>query len=106
MIDALFVDEQDILAATAPMHSVTAVMNVATLHRNAPTRFPNQEHHATKTDLVQGINRPTPKRTDHTPPSMGTEMRDISTNQNHATIPTITGAAAVSEGTHNTRQLK
>ena len=44
----LFVDEWVILATTAPVHSVTAVMNLATLQRTAPTRFLPQEHHATK----------------------------------------------------------
>ena len=33
---------------------------------------------------------------------MGTDMGDISTNHNHAAIPTMTGAAAVTEGTHHT----
>ena len=54
MIDALFVDKQVILAATALMCSVTAAMNSATLHKTAPTRFLPQEHHATKTGLVPG----------------------------------------------------
>ena len=52
MIDVLFVNEWVILAATALMHSVTAVVNLATLHRTATTRFLSQEHHATKTDLI------------------------------------------------------
>ena len=61
MIDALFVDEGVILATTAPMHSVTAVMNLATLHKTAPTRFLHQEHHAMKTDFIPGHDTPTPK---------------------------------------------
>ena len=40
MIDALFVDRQAILAVTFLMWSVTGVMNWATLHKTAPTRFP------------------------------------------------------------------
>ena len=31
---------------------------------------------------------------------MGTDMGDIPTYHNHAAIPTITGATAVTEGTH------
>ena len=52
--------------------------------------------------FFQGHNIPAPKGTDHTPPTMGTDMGGISTNHNHATIPTVTGAAAVPEGTHCT----
>ena len=56
MIDALFVDEWVILATTAPMYRVTARMNLATLHKTVPTRFSDQEHHATKTDLIHSID--------------------------------------------------
>ena len=42
---------------------------------------------------------PHPKGTDHTPPTMGADMGDISTDHNPPAIPTTTGAA-VSEGTH------
>ena len=66
MIDVLFVDEQVILATTSQMPSAMAVINLATLHRSAP-RFLCQEHHAIKTDLIHGIDIPTPKGTDHTP---------------------------------------
>ena len=77
MIDVLFVDEQVILASTALMPSVMAVINLATLHRTVPTRFLHQEHRATKTDPIQGINIPTPKGTDHTPAIMVPAMGDI-----------------------------
>ena len=102
MIDALFVDELVILAITALMHSVIAVMNFSTLHRSAPKRFLCQEHHTTKTGLVQGNDTPTPKGTDHAQPTMGTGIGDISINHNHAVIPTATETIAVSEGTHCT----
>ena len=101
MIDFLFADKLVILATTALIHGVTAVMNLATLHRTAPTRFLTQEHHATKTHLIQGINMPTLEGTDHNPPAMVTDMGDISTGHNHATIPTVTGAVAVSESTNH-----
>ena len=84
------------MAATALMHSVTDVMNLATLYRSPPKRFCHQEHHATKTGLSQGNDTPTTKGTDDTTPSMGTYMEDISIDHNHATVPTVTGAAAVS----------
>ena len=45
IIGVFFVDEQVILATTAPIYSVTAGMNSATLHKTAPTRFLTQEHH-------------------------------------------------------------
>ena len=80
MIDALFVDEWVILSSTAPMHSVTAVMNSATLHKTAPTRFLPPEHHATKTGLIQGHDIPTATGTDRTPPTMGTDIGDITTD--------------------------
>ena len=69
--------EQVILAAIALMHSVTAAMNLATLHKTAPTRFLPEEHHASKTVLVPGHDLPGPKGTDHNPPTMGTDMGDI-----------------------------
>ena len=67
--------------------------------KDFPTRSLPQEDHATKTDLIQGIN--IPRGTAHTPPIMVPELRDISANHNPTTIPTVTGAA-VSEGTHHT----
>ena len=67
MISVLAVDKQVILAATALMPSVMAVMNLATLPRTAPTRFLHQEHHATMADLVQGIDTPKTGGIGHTP---------------------------------------
>ena len=55
MIDALFVDEQIILATTAPVRSVTAVMNLATLHKTALTRLLPQEHHTIIPWTVAGL---------------------------------------------------
>ena len=102
MIDALFVDEQVILAATAPLSSVTAVMNLATLHKTGQIIFLPKEHHATRRDLVPGYNASTHKRTDNTPPTMDTDIGDISTDHNHSDIPTRTGAATATEDTHHT----
>ena len=45
MVSVLSVDRQVILATTALMPSVMAVINLATLPRTAPTRFLHQEHH-------------------------------------------------------------
>ena len=97
MMDALFVDEQVILATTALMPSVMAVMNLAILHRTAPTNFLHQECHATKADLIQGINTPTTKGTDHTH-IMVPDIRDISADHSPTTVPTVT-EEAVLEGT-------
>ena len=83
-------DEQVILAASASMCSVTAVMNLVTLHRTAQTRFLPQEHHTTKTDLIQGIDIPTSKGKDHIPPIMVPDMGDISANHNPTTISSAT----------------
>ena len=94
------VDEWVILPATVPVHSVMAVMNLATLHRTAPTRFLHKECHATKTDAVQGTDIPTPKGTDHIPLIMVQDMGGISAGHSPTTIPTTTGAA-VSEGRHH-----
>ena len=80
------------------MPSVMAVMNLATLHSTAPTRFLLQEHHATYTDLIQGIHIPTPEGTDHTPPIVIPYMVDISAGHSLAAIPTTT-EVAVSEST-------
>ena len=79
------------------MPSVMAVMNLATLHRTAPTRFLPQEHHGTKTYLIQGIDTPTTEGTDHTP-IMVQDIGDISTGHSPTTIPTMREAAAI-EGT-------
>ena len=68
MIGVMFVDKHVILVTTALMPSVMAVINLATLHSTALTRFLHQGHHPTKTDLIQGIDTPTPKGTDCTPP--------------------------------------
>ena len=101
MINSLFADRQVILAATAPMHSVTAVMNLAPLHKTEPTRFLPQEFHATKRGLLPGHDTHTPKVTDHTLPTKGTDMGNISTDHNDTTVPTATGEAAFTEGTHH-----
>ena len=101
MIDALFVNQKVILANTPLIHSVTAAMNSATLHKTAQTRFLPWEHHTTNRGLIQGNDTPPPKGTDHTPATMDTDMGDISTNHNHTTISTMTGAVAVPEGTYH-----
>ena len=90
-----------IWVATTLTQSVIAVMNLANLCWTAPTRFLHQKHYTTKTGLIQGNDTPTPKGTGHTQTTVGTDMGDISTDHNHAAIQTITGAAAVSEGTHH-----
>ena len=97
IIDVLFVDEQVSLATTALMPNVMAVMNLAILHWTVPTRFLNQEHHATKTDLIQGINIPTAKGT-HVHSYYG--PRHSNRSQSTA-VPTAT-EAAVLEGTSST----
>ena len=81
MVTVLFVNEQVILAATAQVPSVMAVMNLATLHRTASTRFLPEGNHTTKTDTIQGIDIPTSKETYHTPPIMVSDMADISAGQ-------------------------
>ena len=98
MRDVLFVDEHVILATNAPVPSAVAVRNFIPLHRPAPTRFLLQEHHATKIDLIQGINIPTPKGTDNTPHIMAPDIKDISAGHSPAAITTAT-KAAVSEDT-------
>ena len=90
MIEVLFVDEQVILATTVPMPSAMAVMNLATFPSSDPTRLLPQEHHTTKTDLIQGINIPTPKGTDHTPLIMVPDMEDISAGHSPTAILTTT----------------
>ena len=70
---------------------------LATLNRTAQTRFLPQEHHATKTDLIQGIDTHTAEGTDNTP-IMTSDIEDISPGHSPAAIPTIT-KVAVLEGT-------
>ena len=53
------------------------------------------------TDLIQGIDIPTPKGTDHTPFIMVPKMGDISAGHSPITVPTMT-EAAVLEGTFYT----
>ena len=104
IVDVLFLNEWVILTATAPMHSITNVMNLATFHRTDPTRFLPQEHQATKTNLIQGINIPTSEGTDHTQNIMVSYMGDIVAGHSPITIPTMTEAAD-SEGTPQTPHL-
>ena len=98
--NVLSVDEQVILATTALMPSVIAVMNLATLPRTAPTRFLYQECHATMADLTQGIDKPTTRGTDHTP-IIAPDIGYISAGYSPTLIPTVT-EAAVLVCTHNT----
>ena len=74
-----------------------AMMNLATLCRTASTRFLPQECHVTKKDLIQGINTPKYKGTDHIP-IMVLDIGDISAGHSPAAIPTAI-EAAVLEGT-------
>ena len=53
-----------------------------------------------RTGPIQGHNKPTPKGTDHNP-LIDTDMGGISMDHNHIANPTMTGAAAVTEGMHN-----
>ena len=95
MIDVLFVDKQVILATTAPVPSAMAVMNLATLHRTVPTRFLPQVHHATKINLIQDINIPTPEGTDHTPLITVPDTEDVSAGHSPTTIPKAKEAAVL-----------
>ena len=97
MICVLFVNVQVIFAATALMPSAMAMLNMAILHRTAPTRFLHQKHHATKTDLVQGIDTPPTKGTDHIS-LMVPDIGDILADHSPTTSPTTT-ETAVLEGT-------
>ena len=72
------------------------------MYKTVPTKFLPQQHHSTRTGLVPGHGTPTHRGTDHTPPTMDTDMAGISTSHNHTQIPTMTGVAAVTGGTHHT----
>ena len=93
-ITVLSVDGQVILAATALIPSVIAVMNLAILLRTAPIRFLLQEHHAITEDLVQGIDTPTTGGTDHTP-IMVPDMGDSTADHSPAPICTMTEATTL-----------
>ena len=79
------------------MPSVMAVMNLATLPRIAPIRFLHQEHHSTMADLIQCIDTPTTRGTDHTP-IMVPDIGDITADHSPHPVHTMTEAAAL-EGT-------
>ena len=96
MISVLSVDEQVILAATALMPIIIALMNFDTLPRTAPTRFLHKEHHATMADLIQGINTLTTGGTDHAS-IMGPDIGDITADHSPAPTHTVTEAAAVED---------
>ena len=97
MISVLSVDRQIILAATALMPSVMAVMNLATLPQTTPTRFLHQEHCTTMADLIQGIHTPTTGGKDQTP-IIVQDIEDTIANHSPCPIHTTTEAAAL-EGT-------
>ena len=87
-------DGQVILATTALMPSVITVVN---LPRTVPTGFLHQEHNTTMEDLIQDINTPTTRETDHTP-IMIPDIGDITEDHSPTPVHTVTEAAA-SEGT-------
>ena len=93
----LSVDEQVILATTAPMPSVIAVMNLVTLPRTAPTIILHQEHHTTMADFIQGFNAPTTRGTNYCP-IMVQDIGEITEDDSPTPIYTVTEAAAL-EGT-------
>ena len=93
-------DAQIILVATSQMTTVMTVMNLATMCRTAPTKFFPQKHHATKRDLIQGINTPTTKGTVNIP-IMVLDIGDIPAVHSPTVITTVT-EAAVLEGTPHT----
>ena len=84
MISVLSVDGEVIFATTDLKPSNMAVMNLAILPRIVPTRFLHQEHHASMEDLVQGINTPASRGTDHTP-IMVPDIGDITAD--HSATP-------------------
>ena len=74
------------LATTALMPRFMAVMILSILPSTAPTIFLNQECYATTKDLVQSINTPVTKGTDHTP-IMVPDTGDISGGHSPANVP-------------------
>ena len=97
MINFLSVDKQAILASSALMPSVMAVMNLATLLRTDLTRFLYQKQHATTAGPIQGINKFTTGGTGHTS-IMVSDIGDISAGHSPTFIPTVTEVAVI-EGT-------
>ena len=95
MIDDLFVDKWVILATSALMCSVMAVM--ATLHRTA-----KQDSSLRNTTIQRQISFQASKirGTDHSPHIMIPDMGSLSAAHNPTAIPTTTGTA-VSEVTHH-----
>ena len=71
-----------------------AVMNLATLPRTVPTRFLQQECHATMANHTHGINTPITGWTGHTP-IMAQDIGDISAGHSPVLIPTVTEAAVL-----------
>ena len=98
MIDVLFVDEWVILVATAPMHSVTAVINLGTLHKTAPTRFLLKNTMPPRWISFKTLKYPYPKG-QITLHLLWSQIWEILTDHNPATIPKMRGTA-VSEGTY------
>ena len=99
MVSVLCVDGQVILPTNAMMHSVMAVMNVATLSRTTSTIFLHQEHHATMEDLIWGTITIKPKGTDHTPimvSDTGDNTADHSPTPIHSTtqVPVLEGTSS------------
>ena len=99
VIGVLSVDRQVILATTALMPSVMAVMNFTILPRTIPTRFLCQQHHATTENLVQSIDTPTTRGTDHTP-IMVTDIGDNTAGHSPIPIHTVTEAATLEDTPH------
>ena len=92
--DVSSVDGKVILAVTVLMPSVIAVMSFATLPRTSLIRFLHQEHLATTEDLIQGIDAPTIRRTNHTP-IMVPDTGDTKADHNPTPLNTVTKAATL-----------
>ena len=100
MISILSVDAQVILATTALLPSVVAVMNLAIFSKTVPTTFLHQEHNVTTEDLIQGIHTPTTGGTDHTP-IMVTDIGVITADHSPAPICTVTEVTTLEGPPHD-----
>ena len=69
--------------------------------QDCPNKISPSGTHTTETGLIPGYDTPSPKGTDHNSFTTDTDVGVISTNPNNTANPTVSGAAAVTEGTHH-----
>ena len=102
MTSVLYKVTQATLVTTAWMHSFIIAKIMATSSRIVQTRSLHQEHHITTIGHAPNHVTTTTVVTDPSPLTTDTAKGDVSTSQDHTSIPTVAEAPATIGDTHPT----